>query len=64
MSGQIDSVNGRVDGLKQTTDNVNSYMSFDNNALTLGKSDSAFKTKITNQEWSNSKKWCKGNVYK
>ena len=52
MSGQIDSVNGRVDGLKQTTDNVNSYMSFDNNALTLGKSDSAFKTKITNQEWS------------
>ena len=52
MSDQIDSVNGRVDGLKQTTDNVNSYMSFDNNALTLGKSDSAFKTKITNQEWS------------
>lgn len=52
MIGQIDSVNGRVDGLKQTTDNVNSYMSFDNDALTLGKSDSAFKTKITNQEWS------------
>ncbi len=52
MSGQIDSVNGRVDGLKQTTDNVNSYMSFDNDALTLGKSDSAFKTKITNNEWS------------
>ena len=52
MSGQIESVNGRVDGLKQTTDNVNSYMSFDNDALTLGKSDSAFKTKITNNEWS------------
>lgn len=52
MGGQIDSVNGRVDGLKQTTDNVNSYMSFDNDALTLGKSDSAFKTKITNNEWS------------
>lgn len=52
MSSQIDSVNGRLDGLKQTTDNVNSYMSFDNDALTLGKSDSAFKTKITNQEWS------------
>ena len=52
MSGQINSVNGRVDGLKQTTDNVNSYMSFDNDGLTLGKSDSAFKTKITNQEWS------------
>lgn len=52
MSSQIDSVNGRVDGLKQTTDNVNSYMSFDNDALTLGKSDSAFKTKITNNEWS------------
>lgn len=52
MSGQIDSVNGRVDGLKQTTDNVNNYMSFDSDGLTLGKSDSAFKTKITNQEWS------------
>lgn len=52
MSGQIDSVNGRVDGLKQTADNVNSYMSFDNDGLTLGKSDSAFKTKITNEEWS------------
>lgn len=52
MSGQIDSVNGRVDGLKQITDNVNNYMSFDNDGLTLGKSDSAFKTKITNQEWS------------
>ena len=52
MNGQINSVNSRLDGLKQTTDNVNSYMSFDNDALTLGKSDSAFKTKITNQEWS------------
>ena len=52
FKGQIDSVNGRVDGLKQTTDNVNSYMSFDNEGLTLGKSDSAFKTKITNEEWS------------
>ena len=52
MSGQIASVNGRVDGLKQTTDNVNSYMSFNNDGLTLGKSDSAFKTEITNQEWS------------
>ena len=52
MNGQISSVNGRVEGLKQTTDNVNNYMSFNNDALTLGKSDSAFKTKITNQEWS------------
>ena len=52
MNGQIDSVNGRVDGLKKTTDNVDNYMSFDNDGLTLGKSDSAFKTKITNQEWS------------
>lgn len=52
MSGQIDNVNGRVDGLKRTTDNVNSYMSFDNDALTLGKSDSTFKTQITNQEWA------------
>lgn len=52
MNGQISSVNGRLDGLKQTADNVNNYMSFDNDGLTLGKSDSAFKTKITNQEWS------------
>lgn len=52
MNGQIGSVNGRVDGLNETTDNVNNYMSFDNDGLTLGKSDSAFKTKITNQEWS------------
>ena len=52
MNGQIGSVNGRVDGLKETTDSVNNYMSFDNDGLTLGKSDSAFKTKITNQEWS------------
>lgn len=52
MNGQIGSVNGRVDDLKETTDNVNNYMSFDKDGLTLGKSDSAFKTKITNQEWS------------
>lgn len=52
MSGQINSVNSKLDGLKQTTDNVNNYMSFNNDGLTLGKSDSAFKTKITNQEWS------------
>ena len=52
MNGQIGSVNGRVDDLKKTTDNVNNYMSFDKDGLTLGKSDSAFKTKITNQEWS------------
>lgn len=52
MSGQIDSVNGRVDGLKQTTDNVNNYMSFDNDGLTLGKSGNTFKTQITNQEWA------------
>lgn len=52
IGGQIDSVNGRVDGLKETTDKVENYMSFDNDGLTLGKSDSAFKTKITNQEWS------------
>lgn len=52
MNGQINGVNDRVDGLKQTTDNVNNYMSFDNDGLALGKSDSAFKTKITNLEWS------------
>lgn len=52
MNGQINDVNGRVDGLKVTTDNVNSYMSFDKEALTLGKSGNAFKTQITNQEWA------------
>jgi predicted nucleic acid-binding Zn-ribbon protein len=52
MNGQIGSVNWRVDGLMETTDNVNNYMSFDKDGLTLGKSDGAFKTKITNQEWS------------
>lgn len=52
MSGQIDSVNGRVDGLKETTDKVENYMSFDGDALTLGKSGSKFKTQITNQEWA------------
>lgn len=52
MNGQIGSVNGRVDGLKKTTDNVNNYMSFDKDALTLGKSGNKFKTQITNQEWA------------
>ena len=36
MNGQIDSVNGRVDGLKKTTDIVYNYMSFDIVGLTLG----------------------------
>ena len=52
MSGQIDSVKGSVNGLKETTDKVENYMSFDKDALTLGKSDSKFKTQITNQEWA------------
>lgn len=52
IGGQIDSVNGRVDGLKETTDKVENYMSFDNDGLTLGKSGNKFKTQITNQEWA------------
>lgn len=52
INGQITSVNGRVDGLKETTDKVENYMSFDGDALTLGKSSSKFKTQITNQEWA------------
>ena len=52
IDGQINGINGTLKGLTDTTDEIKSYMSFDNDGLTLGKSDSAFKTKITNQEWS------------
>lgn len=52
IGGQINGINGTLKGLTDTTDEIKSYMSFDKDGLTLGKSDSAFKTKITNQEWS------------
>lgn len=52
IGGQIDSVNGTLKGLTDTTDEIESYMSFDKDALTLGKSGNKFKTQITNQEWA------------
>lgn len=52
FKGQINGVQGELNGVKETTDKVKSYMSFDGDALTLGKSDSKFKTQITNQEWA------------
>lgn len=52
IGGQIDGVNGALKGLADETTEIKSYMSFDKNALTLGKSGSPFKTQITNQEWA------------
>lgn len=52
IGSQINGLNGQIDGLKETTDKVESYMSFDKDGLTLGKSDSKIKTQITNEEFS------------
>ena len=52
IGGQINGINGTLKGLTDTTDEIKSYMSFDKDALTLGKSGNKFKTQITNQEWS------------
>lgn len=52
IGGQIDSVSGTLDGLSKETAEIKSYMSFDGDALTLGKSGNTFKTQITNQEWA------------
>ena len=52
IGGQIDIVNGTLDGLAKETSEIKSYMSFDGDALTLGKSGNTFKTQITNQEWA------------
>lgn len=49
---QINGINGTLKGLTDTTDEIKSYMSFDKDALTLGKSGNKFKTQITNQEWA------------
>lgn len=51
IGGQINGINGTLKGLTDTTDEIKSYMSFDKDALTLGKSGNKFKTQITNQEW-------------
>lgn len=52
IGGQINGINGTLKGLTDTTDEIKSYMSFDKDALTLGKSGNKFKTQITNQEWA------------
>ncbi len=55
INGQINGVNGRIDGLQVTTDNVNSYMSFDKDGLTIGKNDENsknLKTRFSNDEWA------------
>lgn len=52
IGGQINGINGTLKGLTDTTDEIKSYMSFDGDALTLGKSGNKFKTQITNQEWA------------
>lgn len=49
---KLNSVESGLSNLKETADNVNSYMSFDTTGLTLGKSDSDFKTTITNEKLS------------
>ena len=51
IGGQINGINGTLKGLTDTTDEIKCYMSFDKDALTLGKSGNKFKTQITNQEW-------------
>ena len=52
IGGQIDNVKGTLDDLSKDTTEIKSYMSFDGDALTLGKSSNTFKTQITNQEWA------------
>ncbi len=52
IGGQIDSVSGTLDDLSKDTTEIKSYMSFDKDRLTLGKSSNKFKTQITNQEWA------------
>lgn len=47
---ELNSVKSNVAGLTETANNVNNYMTFDKNGLSLGKSDSDFKTNITNEK--------------
>ena len=49
---KLNSVESGLSNLKETADNVNSYMTFDTAGLTLGKSNSDFKTTITNEKMS------------
>ncbi|WP_456074130.1 collagen-flanked surface repeat-containing protein [Holdemanella biformis] len=52
LKGQIDGVSGAVNDLNKTTSEIKSYMEYKGDTLTLGKSDSKFKTQITSQEWA------------
>lgn len=56
LMGSIDSVNGRIDGVEETTNHVRTYMKFDDDGLTIGKPDDkdtkGLKTRFTNQEWA------------
>lgn len=52
IGGQIDSINGALNGLANETAEIKNYMSFDKDGLTLGKLSNKFKTQITNQEWA------------
>lgn len=47
---ELNSVKSNVADLTETANNVNNYMTFDKNGLSLGKSDSDFKTNITNEK--------------
>ena len=47
---ELNSVKSNVAGLTETANNINNYMTFDKNGLSLGKSDSDFKTNITNEK--------------
>lgn len=49
---ELNQVSSKIDGLEQTSKNVNSYMKFSTDGLELGKSDSQFKTNITNDRMS------------
>lgn len=49
---ELNQVSSKIDGLEQTSENVNSYMKFSTDGLELGKSDSQFKTNITNDRMS------------
>ena len=56
LMGSIESVNGRIDGVEETTNHVRTYMKFDDDGLTIGKPDDkdtkGLKTRFTNQEWA------------
>lgn len=49
---ELDSVSSKVGELESTAENVNSYMKFSADGLELGKSNSQFKTNLTNDKMS------------